>query len=470
MNRRLSSIRCIGLHTTLAMVCGVGMLLSPPLQRTALGQDDEATAATELPEGHFAPTRESMPFNLVTADDTRVSGKITTYTMEAIHYLDRDDAEQSVAWSEFSARDIERFYPRLIGSADVEGWYRLVELLAGMDEGEEPAERVMRRVERMDPDATDRHESMREMIANGGRPSASSGEGDAEAAGDPEAGAPGDPVIENPAAWPELSDEEQAELTAALQEQVQGYLDQLNMRLGNTQTERFIVFTDLPRNEAHFWVGLLDRMYDKLCEVFDLDEELNIWRGKCVLIMFNEQRDYLRYNAEVFGNNAQGSAGICYQFPNGDVHIFMFRNNDRDNLAHTLVHEAAHGFLFRYKSSHHVPNWLNEGLAEYLAESLLNNGGSEDRVPSARRYVQQRGRLDNFLTARNIIGPHYGIAYDVTKLMIEENRRGYVQMIEGIKEGMSAEESFDERYGASIERVMRYYGSSRLRMNDLRLD
>lgn len=55
-------------------------------------------------------------------------------------------------------------------------------------------------------------------------------------------------------------------------------------------------------------------------------------------------------------------------------------------------------------------------------------------------------------------------------MMVAENRKGYVKMIQGIKEGLSAEEAFDQKYGASIERVFKYYASSRLKIDTLRLD
>ncbi|XAM00754.1 hypothetical protein OT109_05045 [Phycisphaeraceae bacterium D3-23] len=469
MNRHFLSLRSAGLHTALIAVCGLGLVLGSPTQPTAFAQDAEAETATDLPEGHFAPTREAMPFNLVTADDTRVGGKIMTYTAEAIHYLDHDDAEQSVAWSAFKARDVERFYPRLIESADIEGWYRLVELLAGLDEGKDPAERVMRRVERMDPENEDRHTEMRSLIASGGRAPAA-GDGDEEGDGVEGEGVNGDGLIQqddNPRAWPELTDEEQAAATERLETNMKDALEQIQMPMGNTQTERFIVFTDLPRNEARNWVGVLDRLYDRMCGIFDLDSDVNLWQGKCVFVLFNDVQDYYKFSAQVFGFNAQGSGGYCSLRDGGDIYIVMYKHRDEDYLATVLVHEASHAFLFRYKSSFNVPNWLHEGLAEYLVEVLLNNGNAEARLSGARRYVQQRGRLDNFLSARNIIGPHYGIAYDITDLMIDENKRGYVDMIQGIKEGMSVEEAFDERYGASLETVVRYYGRTRLRIDNL---
>ena len=420
------------------------------------------------------PARDRVRINLPTLDGQRVTGVVVSYNTESLRYVDAEEVERQAAWSRFEASMVERFYPRLVQSRDTEAWYRLVEILVPLPDGEASALRVARRLERMDPENPARLAEVYEWIEQGGvEVGPAHAEEDDDDDDHHDGGVSTDitqPAIENPEAWPPLTPEQIEAAVERLEGFVGESMDTAEMRLDHTQTDRFIVYTDLPRDEAHYWVSLLDRMYVKLCEVFDLDPQANIWNGKCVLMMFHREQDYLQYAAKTWGADIRGSAGVCFQMRNGDVHILMYRNNRRDQLAHTLVHEAAHGFLFRYQSSYHVDNWLNEGLAEYLAESLLQDGGSEERVSAARRYVRGRGRLDNFLTARNIIGPHYGLAYDLTQLMIEENRRGYVRMIQGIKQGLSTQEAFDEHYGVSIPRVMQYYAKTRLQMDSIQLD
>ncbi len=433
------------------------------------GEDAEAEVEVA---GPFEPARDNARLNMETRDEQRITGTVVSYTTAALTYTDGDDAEQTIAWADFEAEDIERFYPRLIESRDVEAWYRLVTILAPLEDGKAPAERVLRRLERMDPEGTDRQAEAQALVERGGRPASSGGAegGDGAEGGQAQGGGPNQAEFENPRPWPVLTDEEQAAAVERLESGMRESLEALRMPMGNTQTERFIVFTDLPRNEARNWVSVLDRLYARMCGIFDLDEDTNLWQGKCVFVLFNDVEDYYRFSAQVFGFNAQGSGGYCALRDGGDIYIIMYKHRDEDYLATVLVHEASHAFLFRYISQFSVPNWLHEGLAEYLVEVLLNNGNAEARLDSAHRYLRSRGRLDNFLTARNIIGPHYGIAYDVTDMMIDENRRGYVDMIRGIKEGMTVEEAFEERYGASLERVMKYYGRTRLGINDLPLN
>jgi hypothetical protein len=478
----------------LALAAAVLLVQSMLTARPVLAQDDPAAASTEAddtqddaasgegegdaagaePEdvGPFEPARDNARLNMETRDEHRITGTVVSYTTEALTYTDRDDAEQTIAWADFEAEDIERFYPRLIESRDVEAWYRLVTILAPLEDGKAPAERVLRRLERMDPEGADRLAAARARVERGGRPeSAGDASGEDGAEGGPAPGdGPSQAEFENPRPWPVLTDEQQAAAVERLESGMKENLERIRLPMGNTQTERFIVFTDLPRNEARQWVSVLDRLYDRMCGIFDLDEDTNIWQGKCVFVLFNDVQDYYRFSAEVFRFNAQGSGGYCALRDGGDIYIVMFKHRTDDDLASVLVHEASHAFLFRYISQYNVPNWLHEGLAEYLIEVLLDNGRADRRLNTARAYVRGRGRLDNFLTAPNIIGQHYGIAYDVTDLMIEENRRGYVDMIRGIKEGLTVEEAFEERYGASLERVLKYYGRTRLGIDDLPLN
>ena len=481
----ISRITRSGWLTILALAACVLLVQSMLAVRPAWAEDESAAetpdAAVESetqtedadPEdaGPFEPARDNARLNMETRDEQRVTGTVVSYTTESLTYVDSDDAEQTVAWADFEAADIERFYPRLIESRDVDAWYRLVTILAPLDDGKESATRVLRRLERMDPDGAERLADAQALVERGGRAATSGGAEDAEGGeGEAEGGVPTQTEFENPRPWPVLTDEQQAAAVERLESGMRDNMDRLRMPMGNTQTERFIVFTDLPRNEARNWVSVLDRLYARMCGIFDLDEDTNLWQGKCVFVLFNDVQDYYRFSAEIFGFNAQGSGGYCSLRDGGDIYIIMFKHRNDDDLASVLVHEASHAFLFRYISQFNVPNWLHEGLSEYLVEVLLDNGRAEQRLNSARAHVRGRGRLDNFLTARNIIGPHYGIAYDVTDMMIDENKRGYVDMIRGIKEGMSVEEAFEERYGASLERVIKYYGRTRLGINDLPLN
>jgi len=247
-------------------------------------------------------------------------------------------------------------------------------------------------------------------------------------------------------------------------------LGKMGHQMVSTQTKRFIVYSDMSQEESKYWISLVDKMYDRLTETFDLDKSDNIWRGKCLLLFFKNEADYHRYNQAAYGRALQGSAGVCRTMGNGEVHILMRQSRDRDSTGYILVHEAVHGFLARYQSSIHVQSWLNEGLAEFVSEQLVKAGVVERKKRSAREIVKRSGRIRDFLTARNIDFEYYGMAYDITDMMIQENRKGYVKMIQGIKNGLTVQQAFETEYGVPLDKVFDYYAKTRLEIEHLKLN
>src|SRR5690606_17365852 len=146
-------------------------------------------------------------------------------------------------------------------------------------------------------------------------------------------------------------------------------------------TDYFLFYTDLDRREAERWGALLDRMYDRLCDLFGVARGTNIWRGKCLIFVFRDPQDYYRFEAQVHGQPGDDTAGRCWQFGDGRVHITFYRQPHESRFAHVLVHEAVHGFLHRYRSPARIPSVWNEGLAEVIAGEL---------VPRARSVTQRQ--------------------------------------------------------------------------------
>lgn len=447
-------------------------------QQDAEEQPPEEQAPT-LPEGAVAPRRNArLVVPLRDKPDELVKGKVLWFDLDKVAYADQEDKQhKQVNWESLDPERLPRVLNTLPDIRDPEGLLVAAELLIRYNGEEHAITRLFAYAVRNDPDAQAKVDALLDRMNNKGNaePPGQDNPGNTTGEAGPRGEGKGPAVIgpqtpRSDDAWPVLTKQQNDQVIERLVNSTDQVLEKMGHKMGSTQTERFIVYSDMPAKESRYWVSVLDKMYDRLCEVFDLDKDKNIWHGKCLLMFFNSRSDFLRYNQAAYGNNPAGAAGICYQFGNGDVHISMWHQQDEKELAHTLVHEAVHGFLFRYQSSHYIPNWLNEGLAEFISVSLVDAPRYPRRALDARAFVKQRGRLDNFLSARNIIGPHYGLAYDVTDLMVSENRKGYVAMIRGIKEGLTVEEAFEQKYGASIERVLRYYASTRLRMDNVQLD
>lgn len=339
-------------------------------------------------------------------DSKRIVGQVIWFNLEKLGYFDKEENQIEVKWYDLAPDRLGRFIRALPNRKDAKALPMAAEVMINNKVDEKTIERLITYAERAD----DKVAALRQEMKGGGGKAPANGDdkddGEKPAQGDGELAKDGQPDIDNPRAWPEMTTEQHAEAVKALATATDKVLEKMNHEMGSTETDRFLVYSDMNAKESKYWVSLLDKMYDELCGVFDLDKKQNIWKGKCLLLFFQKESDYLKYNMAAYGNNAQGSAGICYQYGVGDVHIAMYRQDKKLELAHVLVHEAAHGFLFRYKSSFHVPNWLNEGLAEFIAESLVDSGLCDRSSQQARAMVKQQQRLFDFLSARNIQGPH----------------------------------------------------------------
>lgn len=263
-------------------------------------------------------------------------------------------------------------------------------------------------------------------------------------------------------AWPELTDEQQAQAVEKLKGISERAQKQLNRPCQLYETKYFLFYTDLNAREANNWSGLLDRMYARLCETFGVAKGKNIWAGKALVFVFSRKDDYMNFESEVAKVDAKGTDGMCHSASNGDVMIAFFRQADELRFAHVLVHESVHGFVHRYRSHVFVPSWANEGLAEVIATDLVPQRGLRNTIKTeAREGLQQhRNSMSGFFTAEHIEGWQYPVAQSLCEFMITAGKKNYVDFINGIKDGMKWDEALDEKFHAPVDRLVSVFGQT----------
>ena len=269
--------------------------------------------------------------------------------------------------------------------------------------------------------------------------------------------------------WPKLTAAQQTEAVNELKQFANQTQTTLNRPLNSFETRYFLFCSDLNSQEAQQWAGLLDRMYVKLSDMFAVPKGENIWRGKALIFVFSRSEDYQQYERKMMHTDPAGTAGMCHANSNGIVRIAFYRQSDALNFAHVLVHESVHGFLHRYRTPVGIPSWANEGLAETIATDLVPQNGRRDAVISrAREEAQQhRGDLGEFFTTDHIEGWQYPVAETLCTFMIQAGKHNYVNFINGIKDGLSWQDSLEQKYQAPVDRLVRVFGGW-LRVQGLR--
>ena len=86
-------------------------------------------------------------------------------------------------------------------------------------------------------------------------------------------------------------------------------------------------------------------------------------------------------------------------------------------------------------------------------------------LPANRRLtasgaVTRTQWVTSALDARQISPWQYPVAETLCAFMIRQNKRNYVDFVVGIKEGLTWEESLEQRYKAPRDRLVRAYGES----------
>ncbi|QDU72109.1 hypothetical protein [Mucisphaera calidilacus] len=420
-------------------------------------------------EGAWVEVDPPRVLSVETLSGERLRGRLVGYDETLFRLLVSDDEEVEIFWEDLTAKKVLTVHRVLLRDADVEAWLRLGALLGGMPEGGSSMEVALRRAVRMDPAAADRAEAIR-----GGEPYVEP-EAEAETASGGEGvigGLLGGPVLSGgvePQYWGELS----PEVMAASVDELKRYVGEVNERLGARlvlqETDYFLLYTDLPGREARNWAGLLDRMYGRLCRLFEVERGRNLFRGKCLIVVFREPEMYVRYHAELYGLNAASTAGLCRMFGDGYVKVSFYRQGNEHDFAYVLVHETVHAFLHRYESPALIANWVNEGLAELIASEMVGGSDLDEARWSASTWpILRRYRsLNGMMWAANIEGWQYGAAHRLTEFMVRQDRKRYGAFIGGMKSGLSWEESLQDRYGSSVQRLVGAWGAS-LGLSDLR--
>jgi len=264
--------------------------------------------------------------------------------------------------------------------------------------------------------------------------------------------------------WPELTDEQQAEALAKVRENLKTVSEKfapLNMQL--YETKYYLFLSDIPPQMVTLFTSSLDKMHEHLCKAFGVKNKEGVWLGgKAPVIAFVNSQHFVEFERMFFNINTPPTAqGLAHQLPTGEVIISCHCGNDPHYFAGVIVHEATHGFVHRYKSPEIIPNWLNEGIAEWVSMSVVTtNKGVQRKVKASIEQMQQTGTLGpEFFTARNIAANQYGTAAAMVDFMLRSNPKAFRAMIDEIKSGVKWEDALQKTFKVTPEELVQKFGA-----------
>ncbi|HEY1067952.1 MAG TPA: hypothetical protein VGE52_17645 [Pirellulales bacterium] len=261
--------------------------------------------------------------------------------------------------------------------------------------------------------------------------------------------------------WPELSDEEHKQTIDDHKKLIEE-MGKVYPGMQFVETKNFMVYTNIPPEQMRPYVVSLDEMYTMMCKMYRLPADARVFRGKALIVAFLNEAEFQDSEQRFFGGRGpQGAYGVCHSYSSGKVVVCCYRGNNPKAFGSMLVHETSHGFIHRYKTPVDLPSWVNEGMADYIADVVVPGVDDAGVAAAITRVRQQRNLGGNYYTLNsNIEFWQYGIALSMTRFLIKLNTDAYVTFIEDMKEGMPWDEALRKNYNATPDELTATFGAT----------
>lgn len=163
------------------------------------------------------------------------------------------------------------------------------------------------------------------------------------------------------------------------------------------KSKYYSVRSDLPIAETQQWARHLDIMYEEYTRRLVQGGGLRRRTPEVLnVLIFAREQDYLDTMRTQFGLNAMGSAGMFFITPRGGGLAFFTESLPHQRIAHVAQHEGFHQFAHAFFGND-LPPWLNEGLAEFFGECVVEGnsviiGQASPQVLETVRSAAEQGK------------------------------------------------------------------------------
>lgn len=245
--------------------------------------------------------------------------------------------------------------------------------------------------------------------------------------------------------------------------------EEMGIKFTEMQTTHFIIFTDWDPREYNFLKNNVENAYTAVSRQFEMSPKDNIFVGKLPIYMFTKRADFYSFASKIdHFDPPKGLAGYCQSRTDGFSHMAMSKpessltdnNTKRAEFlwSYVLTHEFTHAFVARYRTNRNIPRWLNEGIAEVVANSAYPR--SESRL-IARAMADDRHQISSIFNDDQMPGfEMYPVMMTMTEALIKVDPKKFLGYFNALKDGAEPEKTMKETYGvdyAGLEAAWRKY-------------
>jgi len=425
----------------------------PAVRRTllAIAAIAAAVAASTSTAATGGTLERPIEIKVKTPAGVVIAGRLTSWSATGI-----EGSFGSRRWDELVAGDAKRVFALVMDRKSVADWLALGEVLLAAKDGGKLADDALAQAKRLGAHAAD-IDAARARGTAGHAAREERERMDRERRLQDEAlpdGATAEP-------GPVLTDAERAKAAEAMREEAAAVLATAGIAGRTVETERFVLAGDLPQADLERFAAQLDRMYSRVAGMLAVPEGVNLFWGKAVILCFERQETFRMVEAAAFNHHAPPSLrGICHM-RGPKVTISIYRGTDEQEFASTLVHETLHGLMHRYATPVRLPDWANEGFAEWVARECVP-GSRVDAVrrPPGLRYLRQGGDAARVLSMDSADGSWpgpdavgYAVGYLLVDLMIADRPSRFGAWAKAVKGGKPWRQALAEDFGVDADRL-----------------
>lgn len=369
-------------------------------------------------------------------------------------------------WNQLTPHSAFTARYRLIDRRSARDWLELGQFARAIG-AESEADKALAWARRLDPELTEETRRIQREAFPDGR--ASMREPQHERTGDSDGGAgdvryselvtdasPGTPLFEH--VTPQRASAALAEADAAAERSLAAF----GVTMRRLETPHFVIYTDSQSSDDGVLIASFEDAHRILAREFGVPPDDNVFVGKLPVYVFVNHDTFLRYAREIdrhttfadavegyYTGHLDGTGKIVLSTPSslaeggGDVQA-AGRKWKRN-----LAHELAHAFLAHYRGNGFLPRWLNEGLAEMIAEKVYPRPGA---LATARRIAHSRQSIAAIFDEHAPLGAEtYPVMMTIVEALHKEDPAQFAGYIDRIKRGAHAEAVLIDMYGVDYD-------------------
>jgi hypothetical protein len=232
--------------------------------------------------------------------------------------------------------------------------------------------------------------------------------------------------------------------------------EKLKLKLDTIETPHFLVFTNWDPREYGFLKENVELAYNCVSKQFELPVAQNVFLGKLPIYMFADRKEFEQFSKEIDGFDSSKLGGYYSGNSLGIGHMAMWKpdiksaGGDRHlaewRWGYVLVHEFTHAFIARYRTSAFIPRWLNEGIAEVVANRQFPRAGAYHLAKLAAGKGSLMLDMLDIKEMSAFTAAQYPIAQTTVETLIAGGPKIFLKYFNDVKEGISADEALQREY------------------------